>query len=1035
MKVTRLGFLILVATVLLSVLFVLVENRTGNMRAANAQTPSYLSKTGSTLDFLLTLAERKVQPRLASELGEKVASMVETQSLSVSINFDHELSEAEIAGLEAQGFIFVRVNGEVAHSGTIYGAKMPIGSVDALKERTDVLRIESVWQPGVEDPLDVSVPEINADDMWQFLDAGGNNITGEGITVADFNSGIDVFHPDFWKADGGSYAWIDTNTNGTFDPGIDAVDLDGDGVADGDETLEFFDAQGPAGNNDGVFQVDMDWLYNDADSNWQRDYGTVSGFAETDPTYGELLFTVDDMNSNNALDVGENLVALGTSKVFRTLNTGGTQRIRGTDLILTDADTNGHGTSVCGIVNGGVIGNRRYVGVAPSAELLVANRRENSFTLYIPWARANGADVMLYEFGGWLQQFLDGSSNLEQAIDAEAALGVVQVVPAGNLGNKDKHAQDDVTAGGSTNFTFNVPAMDNPVTPPDEDIDTVYMTALWRTTGNNLAFTITTPTPSVANLPAAPGDTNWHSTTTGDGHTIWYRREDSTRGTAKYDITIDRNDVITGGWTVQVTNNSGANEHVDMYIGDDQTSWTGGALWTAFQSNDNTVTWPATADSAITVASYSTRGVVVPAGDLSTFSPAGPRIDGQPVVDIAAPGNYDIASAQSKDASGGTLGSYRWFSGTSAAGPHVAAASALLLQWDPTLNHGQIKTMLQQGARTDVFTGATPNVEWGHGKLDVLAIVNQPPVCDANGPYMAECQGVTTAVPLDGTGSSDPNPGDPLSYSWTTDCPNGSFDDPTSPTPTLTMDTSPGCSVVCSITLTVTDSAGASDSCSTTVTVQDTIPPIITCPADTTMECDQSTDPENTGFATVTDECDPAPVIDFSDAIISGACPEVFVIRRTWTATDACGNVSSCVQTIEAMDTTPPEIAELSVGSDNLWPPNHKMVDVGLTYSVSDACDQDPIILTQVTSDEPTATAPGAGGARHSSDAEITGDGRVLLRAERSGKGDGRVYVITLTATDECGNSASSGVSVKASHNKKKGAVDSGQNYDATQIN
>jgi subtilisin family serine protease len=133
-------------------------------------------------------------------------------------------------------------------------------------------------------------------------------------------------------------------------------------------------------------------------------------------------------------------------------------------------------------------------------------------------------------------------------------------------------------------------------------------------------------------------------------------------------------------------------------------------------------------------------------------------------MDIAAPGNFDIASAMSKDRDADgipgpdfPLGSYRFFGGTSAAGPHVAAASALLLQWDNTLTHAQIKTMLQQNARTDAFTGVTPNDEWGHGKLDVLAVVNEPPVCNANGPYTAECAGATTTISLDGTGSSDPN--------------------------------------------------------------------------------------------------------------------------------------------------------------------------------------------------------------------------------------------------------------------------------------
>jgi subtilisin family serine protease len=1021
MKVTRLMF-IAVPMMLFTASTALVDSNMDNLGTANAQTSHYLSKTDSALELLLLLAEREVQPKLTSELGMAVAGVAATQSVSVSIRFDHELSEAEIADLEALGLIFVYLNGEVAHSETIYGAEIPVGCVDALKDRTDVLRIESTWQPGMQHPLNVSVPEINADDLWQLLDSGGKNITGEGIRVAVFDTGIDVFHPDFWNADGGSYGWIDHNSNGTFDPGTDAVDLNGNGSADSDETLDFFDAEGDAGNVDGMFQADMDWLYNDEDDNGQRNYGADYGFAETDPTYGEPLFIVDDTNTNNTLDVGESLIALGTSKVFATLSASNTAYKRGNDLIWTTRDNTlrGHGTSVCGILNGGLIGRRKYVGVAPNAELLVASNR-GDFMAYIPWARANGARVMLYEFGDWTQQFLDGSSNLEQTIDAQAAAGIIQVVPAGNLGNSDRHAQGDVAAGGSTNFTFHV----------IPGVHSVTITALWRTTGNNLAFKLTQSglPPIDVPLPATPP--SGMSSTTQHGHTIMYGRFDSTRGTAKYDIIIAKSSgiVSVGNWTLRVDNSSGNDEHVDMYIGDDVTIWSGGVVWTSFQSDDNTVTWPATADSAITVASYSTRGggiPAVPAGELSTSSPAGPRIDGQPIIDIAAPGNEDIASAYSADAQGGALGSYNWFSGTSAAGPHVAAASALLLQWDPTMNHGQIKTMLQQSARKDAFTESphpTPNDKWGHGKLDILKAVNKPPVCDANGPYTAECESAMTIILLDGTVSSDPNPGDILTHSWTTDCSGGSFDDPTSPTPTLSVDSSVGC-FDCTVSLTVTDLAGASDSCSTQVIINDSKAPVITCPADVTIECDEPTDPSNTGTATATDNCDPAPTVTYSDVITPGSCLQEKTITRTWTATDTCGNTSSSVQTIEVVDTTPPDI-NVSVSPDTLWPPNHKMKEVMPSVQTSDACCADVAVeLVGIQMNEGDAENTFDPNFDINADSGFMGDdiqivdGRIYLRSERAGNSDGRVYTLTYRATDCAGNTSIASGTVTVPHDQ-----------------
>ena len=137
---------------------------------------------------------------------------------------------------------------------------------------------------------------------------------------------------------------------------------------------------------------------------------------------------------------------------------------------------------------------------------------------------------------------------------------------------------------------------------------------------------------------------------------------------------------------------------------------------------------------------------------------------------------------------------------------------------------------------------------------------------------------------------------------------------------------------------------------------------------------------------------------------------------------------------ITVQDTTPPYVS-VSVGTDFLWPPNHKMVDVSFSYEVSDICDHEPEVSIEVTSDESTATAPDAGSPEHAPDAKITDDGRLFLRAERSGEGDGRVYIITATATDASDNNASSSVFVKVNPNKKEEAIDSGQNYDATQVN
>src|SRR5690606_1427773 len=71
----------------------------------------------------------------------------------------------------------------------------------------------------------------------------------------------------------------------------------------------------------------------------------------------------------------------------------------------------------------------------------------------------------------------------------------------------------------------------------------------------------------------------------------------------------------------------------------------------------------------------------------------------------------------------------------------------------------------------------------------------------------------------------------------------------------------------------------------------------------------EDTDPAvNTslGVATASDACDGTPTVDYADAITGGACPQEYVITRTWTAEDADGNTATCIQIITVDDSTPP---------------------------------------------------------------------------------------------------------------------------------
>jgi uncharacterized repeat protein (TIGR01451 family) len=112
----------------------------------------------------------------------------------------------------------------------------------------------------------------------------------------------------------------------------------------------------------------------------------------------------------------------------------------------------------------------------------------------------------------------------------------------------------------------------------------------------------------------------------------------------------------------------------------------------------------------------------------------------------------------------------------------------------------------------------------------------------------------------------------------------------------------------------------------------------------------------------------------------------------------------------------PPTISNATADPSSLWPPNHRMVNVTVSYDVTDNC---PLPLgsctLSVTSNEPVL---GRGSGNTSPDWIVVDDHHVLLRAEREGGGNGRVYTTTITCTDSGGNSSSDQVEVTVSHDQ-----------------
>jgi hypothetical protein len=207
---------------------------------------------------------------------------------------------------------------------------------------------------------------------------------------------------------------------------------------------------------------------------------------------------------------------------------------------------------------------------------------------------------------------------------------------------------------------------------------------------------------------------------------------------------------------------------------------------------------------------------------------------------------------------------------------------------------------------------------------------------------------------------------------------------------------------------TARDDAGNAASGSQKVTVVDTTAPSPSCPANVTVECTgqsgiQAADPQLASFlvgATASDVCD-------ASVTLSNDAPSFFRLGTrtvTTTARDDSGNTALCAADVTVADTVPPTI-QVSVSPTTLWVPDHKLVDITASVSVSDGCDpRAGFVLTSITSSEPD-NGTGDGDTPQDVEGAAFGssDTRFRLRAERSALGVGRTYTITYTAFDGSG--------------------------------
>jgi len=420
---------------------------------------------------------------------------------------------------------------------------------------------------------------------------------------------------------------------------------------------------------------------------------------------------------------------------------------------LAERDAVGHGSVTAGIAagNGLAFGNGRYAGIAPQADLLIvkvtsdgapahgSQPPENPFQgcydqaldFVSQKAAALGEPIVALINAGTQWGPIDGTSAVSRRINMDFGSsnpGRVYVSPSGDEGTLNNHAGGNYNKTAATVFSLTKAAT-----------TTSYM-QIWYTGAHPANVTVRFADTGVVVGPVPPG-----GFINKDGVFIiqynpgqqFYPWQSSGPDRAVWIQIIGH----SGPATISMQGTQSGAGHAELYgdVGPNVT----------FPSNELVAgrldDYSSTA-SAIVTGCYNLRTSWVDIDGIARsitnqgathalwlFSSGGPTRDGRVPpnggVDLNTPGG-NLFAAYGQNSYWETFrfnlvqdggGWYGRQSAASGAAPITVGAAALLLQMNPALTGGQIKTILHSTAVADSFTGAVPNSMWGFGKLNMLA--------------------------------------------------------------------------------------------------------------------------------------------------------------------------------------------------------------------------------------------------------------------------------------------------------------------------
>lgn len=214
----------------------------------------------------------------------------------------------------------------------------------------------------------------------------------------------------------------------------------------------------------------------------------------------------------------------------------------------------------------------------------------------------------------------------------------------------------------------------------------------------------------------------------------------------------------------------------------------------------------------------------------------------------------------------------------------------------------------------------------------------------------------------------------------------------------------------------VSDSDGHAARAVRWVTVVDTTPPMISLTGAATM---------TVGYGTV--YADPgATAYDTQDGVLTSSISVSGTVDTrhagtyviTYSVPDRSGNMGRAVRSV-SVSMPPAPTVTCSVSKKQLGYSSNQLTDVGFSYSVSSLRPISTVTMS-VTQDEALSNRTGDAMLKLST---VGTPKQLLLRSQRSSSGDGRIYLIRITVTDDLGRSATASCAVTVPKSDKKKRV------------